>query len=108
MVTISFTYTNHKNSKRSRTIDVDAIEYHCDPVYYKPGWFISGFDHDKLARRSFAFANIDIDDLYFRGNVAKLLSLLIPPRHSLHESNTSATPSADISTEEENTDPLSK
>lgn len=57
--TITFTYLNHSGKKARRTIDVDSIEYQNFPGFgYQAGWFVSGFCHDKQARRSFALNRI--------------------------------------------------
>lgn len=57
--TISFNYRNHRGKVENRTIDVDRVEWLARPGYdYQPGWFISGYCHDRKARRSFALTHI--------------------------------------------------
>lgn len=67
-ITVCFAYKNHRGEVNNRTVDVDSIEFittvHADDDYgYQPGWFLSGWDHTKQARRSFALCNIILDDL---------------------------------------------
>ena len=53
-------YRNHRGETKQRHVAIDSIEYLHNPGYgYQSGWFISGFDIEKQARRSFAFSNID-------------------------------------------------
>ena len=63
MATVKFKYKNYRGEVQNRTIDVDSIEFlhaaKLDPKYgYQPGWFLSGWCHEKRARRSFALCNI--------------------------------------------------
>lgn len=59
----TFRYKNHRGEIAERTVTLGTIEYLPEPGYgYKPGWFLSGWCHDKRARRSFAFANIQVGD----------------------------------------------
>lgn len=59
----TFKYKNHRGEIAERTITVGSIEYLPTPGYgYKPGWFVSGWCHTKRERRSFSFANIQLDD----------------------------------------------
>ena len=59
--TIEFEYINYKGVRSKRRVTVDSIEFIRTPGYdYQPGWFISGYDHDKKARRSFAMTHIVI------------------------------------------------
>lgn len=58
---IFFKYRNHRGEVSDRHIIPDSFEFMLDPpddFYPQPGWFISGFDLDKQARRTFCFANI--------------------------------------------------
>lgn len=56
---IKFEYKNHRGEVTQREIIPDALEWINAPgFYYQPGWFLSGFDCDKQARRSFALCNI--------------------------------------------------
>ena len=56
---IEFTYRNHRGQIEQRRVDVDSIEYIRDPgFHYQPGWFLSGKDLDRDARRSFALTHI--------------------------------------------------
>lgn len=56
---ITFTYRNHRGEIEKRSLAVDSIEWINDPGYnYQPGWFVSGLDLDRRARRSFALANM--------------------------------------------------
>lgn len=59
MKPIKFWYTNHRGEVEEREIIPDAIEYIENPIYgYASGWFISGHDLSRNARRSFALTNI--------------------------------------------------
>lgn len=61
MQSINFKYRNHRGEVAERHIIPDALEFIAvpDPLYYnQPGWFLSGFDLDKQARRSFSLASI--------------------------------------------------
>lgn len=73
--TVTFDYKNHRGEVRTRTVDVDAVEFlhmrKLDPKYgYQPGWYLSGRCHDKDARRSFALCNIilpnDVREDFFK------------------------------------------
>lgn len=60
---ISFEYKNHRGEVAIRKVVPDALEYIKSPGFdYASGWFLSGFDVDKGARRSFALENITIPD----------------------------------------------
>lgn len=73
MTTIRFTYTNHHGKVAERTVDVDSLEYYNSPGFgYEPGWFISGFCHDKQARRSFALEHISINGKDFKQGIYRL------------------------------------
>lgn len=64
MQQIKFTYKNHRGEIALRTIVPDSLEYLTEgnPDFgYPPGWFLSGHDLDKNARRSFALVNIVLD-----------------------------------------------
>lgn len=57
-----FTYINHRGQQSERNVDIDSLEFHYNPGFgYQPGWFISGFDHDKADRRSFALSRIVLE-----------------------------------------------
>lgn len=59
MPTIKFVYKNHRGEIKQRTVDVLSFDYNPNPGFgYEPGWFITGFCHDKKAMRSFALENI--------------------------------------------------
>ena len=59
---VKFKYLNHRGEVRERTVTPDSIEFVRDPGFdYQPGWFLSGYDHDKRARRSFALSRIIIE-----------------------------------------------
>jgi predicted DNA-binding transcriptional regulator YafY len=61
--TISFTYLNHNGKKAERTVDVETVEFLKNPGFgYQSGWFVSGFDHEKKARRSFSLGRIILDE----------------------------------------------
>ncbi|RUX60136.1 hypothetical protein [Mesorhizobium sp. M7A.F.Ca.CA.002.12.1.1] len=71
-----FTYLNHRGETSKRTVDIDSIEFHRNPGYgYQPGWFISGFDHHRVARRSFALSRIAIPEDESKNVVFRLLDL---------------------------------
>lgn len=59
MNTIQFRYMNHQGEVEDRSVDVDSVEFHYNPGFgHQPGWFISGYDNVKNARRSFALSHI--------------------------------------------------
>lgn len=61
MKQIQFLYQNHRGEIKLRTVIPDSIEYITkpDPTYqYQGGWFLSGLDVDKNARRSFKLDRI--------------------------------------------------
>lgn len=56
-----FKYKNHRGEVAVRSIIPEGIEWLGNPGFdYKPGWFLTGFDVDKQARRSFSLENIII------------------------------------------------
>lgn len=56
---VRFDYKNHNDKTATRNVVVDSVEYIVEPGFgYSPGWFLSGFDVDKMARRSFALDSI--------------------------------------------------
>jgi hypothetical protein len=58
-----FKYLNHRGSTDMREVLFESVQYIREPGYgYEPGWFISGYDLHRKARRSFALANIIFDD----------------------------------------------
>lgn len=61
---VKFWYKNHRDEIRERTVTVDSIEFVRDekPDYKHPpnSWVLSGYDHDKNARRSFLLDRIII------------------------------------------------
>ncbi len=58
-MSILFKYKNHRGEISVRNLEVDAVEFLPAPGFgYQPGWFISGLDLDKSARRSFALSHI--------------------------------------------------
>lgn len=74
--TITFEYLNHNGKQSTRTVTVDAVEFFNKiTLGYQPGWYISGFCHDKQARRSFALSRILFTDELFDRNIYKLLTL---------------------------------
>lgn len=63
MKTLSFTYKNHNGITSVRTLDAESIDYRKSPGYdYEPGWFVTGYCHDRKAIRSFALNNIVIPE----------------------------------------------
>ena len=57
--TVSFFYKNHRGEVAERTVEIDSLEWINNPGYdYQPGWFLSGLDVDRNARRSFALTHI--------------------------------------------------
>lgn len=75
-LTIEFQYINHRGETRIRTVDVDSVEFHHAPGYgYQPGWFVSGYDHDKNNRRSFALNRIVFPDHGEGNKVFKLINM---------------------------------
>lgn len=63
MKPLSFTYINHNGKKSRRTINPETLEFDFKPGYgYQPGWAISGYCHDKEARRTFFLSRIIFDD----------------------------------------------
>lgn len=74
--TITFNYLNHRGETEERTIDVAAVEFQRNPGYgYQPGWFISGFCHDRKARRSFALNRIILPEIELRNTVVILMRM---------------------------------
>ncbi len=60
---ITFTYTNHRGEVAERNVVFESLDYITQPGYaYPPGWFLTGLDLDRNARRSFALQNIIIPD----------------------------------------------
>lgn len=58
-VEVKFRYINHRGKEEQRKVSLEAIEFHQNPGYgYQPGWFVSGWDHDRQGRRSFALSRI--------------------------------------------------
>ena len=54
-----FAYKNHRGEISERRVHIHCLEYIMNPGFdYEPGWFLSGFDEHKQARRSFALTNI--------------------------------------------------
>ena len=57
-----FVYTNHKNETRQRRVSVQAIEWLDNDTIreygYERGLFLTGFDFDKEAQRSFSVKRI--------------------------------------------------
>lgn len=81
-ITVSFKYKNHRGVTSQRTVDVDSIEFifKPNPEYgYQPCWFLTGYCHDKKARRSFALSNIvfeaDDDNMYYGSTTFYRLAL---------------------------------
>lgn len=61
MITVTFDYINWKCEIKTRTVDVESVEFLFNPGFgYDAGWFLTGFDHEKQARRSFLLNNIII------------------------------------------------
>lgn len=66
MQAITFKYRNHRGEIQDRTIIPDAVEFiwrHNSKYHNQPGWYISGFDVDKNARRSFPLTSIVLPEL---------------------------------------------
>lgn len=69
MIRIQFDYLNHNGVLSRRDLEVDALEFQYKPGFgYQPGWFISGFDHNKAARRSFALSRIILEEYPSNGD----------------------------------------
>lgn len=65
---ITFHYKNHRGEVAERHVEVDSLEFVTNPGFgYQPGWFLSGHDLDKGARRSFALSHIQSGDTDFVG-----------------------------------------
>lgn len=65
---ITFYYKNHRGEVAERRVEVDSLEFVTNPGFgYQPGWFLSGHDLDKDARRSFALSHIQSGDIDFVG-----------------------------------------
>lgn len=76
MTTIAFNYLNHKGIISERRVTVDSIEFIFGIHYgYQPGWFVSGYCHEKKARRSFALSRIVFSDSWPQDKIFKLLKL---------------------------------
>lgn len=73
---MKFQYLNHNGNLAERNVDIDSLEFHHNPGYgYQPGWFISGFDHDKAARRSFALVRIILEPVAGRNLVNRFMKV---------------------------------
>ncbi|MER9436662.1 WYL domain-containing protein [Mesorhizobium sp. M0618] len=73
---ITFIYLNHRGESSDRTIEVDSVEFHRNPAFgYQPGWFISGWDDSRAARRSFALSRIFIPEDDANNKVFRLVGL---------------------------------
>lgn len=58
---VNFRYTNHRHAVAERHLDVHSLDFLPNPGFeYPAGWFLTGFDIDKAARRSFYLPNIII------------------------------------------------
>lgn len=58
---LRFTYTNWKDSTRTRTCIVETFGFGMTDYHGGiPQWFLNGFDTDKQARRSYSLQGIDI------------------------------------------------
>lgn len=56
---IMFGYLNHRGETSIRQVYIEDLSFEANPGYnYQPGWFLSGYDLDKKARRSFALARM--------------------------------------------------
>jgi hypothetical protein len=79
MTVVTFRYLNYKGEESDRTIADPVLEYHSHPGFgYQPGWFISGYDASRDARRSFALTHIILPETaiaHGRSIVTKLVSL---------------------------------
>lgn len=55
----SFLYKNHRGEIAGRTVTVHGLDYMVAPSFgYDPGWFLTGYCHDRKALRSFALNNM--------------------------------------------------
>lgn len=73
---ITFTYLNHRGETEERKVEVDSVEFHRNPGYgYQPGWFISGFDLERVARRSFALSRVILPEEQTKNVVFRLMGL---------------------------------
>lgn len=71
---LRFSYTNHRGETAIRRITPKMLEFQREPGYgYEPGWFLTGFDLDKHAMRSFSLSNITVED---QGNSAGVFKLV--------------------------------
>src|SRR6218665_1379184 len=53
-MTMKFIYTNYKGETEERDVDVTSIDFLPPPgVGYDPGWFLTGIDKARNAKRSF-------------------------------------------------------
>jgi hypothetical protein len=58
-----FLYKNHRGETELRKVSQVRLELIKNPGFgYQPGWFLSGWDIARQAKRSFALSNIVIDD----------------------------------------------
>jgi hypothetical protein len=74
--TVSFEYLNHRGIKETRTIDVDGLEFNHDPGFdYQPGWFLSGWCHNRKQRRSFALSRITLPGREHPSKISRLMKL---------------------------------
>lgn len=60
---VSFAYRNHRGELETRRVVPEAIEFHANPGYnYQPGWFLTGYDLDRQAVRSFALSHMILEE----------------------------------------------
>lgn len=82
--TVTFTY-RHKGVDKIRRIVPDALEFHHrSHDGFQPGWFLSGHDLDKNARRSFALTHIVLDPAAYISSggltIYRLAKMFVPPQ----------------------------
>lgn len=97
MLISTFRYKNYKGEIKPRRVYVSSVDYIVAPGHnYESGWFITGFDLDKKARRSFALTNIilDGDNPIFRINVKHPVRLADEPDEPISDLAPNQPPSA--------------
>ncbi len=64
---VHFNYKNHRGDVARRSAVVRGVDYGETEWYPKKQWFLRCYDLDRLAERSFAVANIDMESFEMVG-----------------------------------------
>lgn len=55
---IQFDYKNWEGKIEQRTVIFEGLDHGTNEFYPEPQWLLRGICHDRMATRSFAFANM--------------------------------------------------